>query len=171
MTYNVHPIFVHFPIALLFVYSVIKIIPLRKFLPTIAWRDIERLLLLSGVLGAFVALQTGEIAEHLVKPLHQLVEMHSLFADIATWLYGALLAGEVAAITREKVPLQKMPSFIAKSIVFLDDILTNAYLAIPLALIALGTLTVTGLLGGVMVYGTSADPLAKIVLSLLGITF
>jgi hypothetical protein len=29
----------------------------------------------------------------------------------------------------------------------------------------------TGLLGGVMVYGTSADPLAPIVLKLLGITF
>ena len=91
MTYNIHPIIVHFPIALLFLYSIIKILPLNKWLPKVAWRDIERVLLVFGVLGAFVALATGQIARHLIQPNRDLIHAHSNFASISTWLYGLLL--------------------------------------------------------------------------------
>ena len=96
--YNIHPLLVHFPIALLFLYSVIKILPFKRWFPKIAWRDIERVLLLVGVLGAFAALATGDTAEHLVHPNRQLVDAHSTFGAVATWIYGALLVGEFAAV-------------------------------------------------------------------------
>ena len=92
MTYNIHPLFVHFPIALLFVYSIIKILPLQKWLPNVAWKHIERVLLLVGVLGAFAALSTGEIAEHLTRPNHDLVETHQRAGSGAT---GAQLRDQV----------------------------------------------------------------------------
>jgi uncharacterized membrane protein len=170
MQYNIHPIFVHFPIALLFIYSIIKILPLRKWWPTFAWKDIERILLVCGVAGAFVALATGELAEHLAHPNRQIVEYHSLFADITTWLYGSLLLGEIAAFVHEKITFVKFP-FLLSVLIFIKDIFTNKILSILLALLGIISLTVTGLLGGIMVYGTSADPLATLILRILGIHF
>ncbi|MGI9118259.1 MAG: DUF2231 domain-containing protein [Minisyncoccia bacterium] len=172
MTYNIHPIFVHFPIALLFIYSIIKILPLEKWFPTVSWKHIERALLVFGTLGAFAALTTGEVAEHLAKPNHQLVEMHSLFAGISTWVYTALLLGEILTILKEKFSF-KFEKFVTlnKAINFIQKILTNEIIVLVLAIVGFVAITVTGLLGGVMVYGTSADPFAKIVLQILGIQF
>lgn len=170
MTYNLHPIFVHFPIALLFLYSIIKILSLPKYFPAVAWKHIERILLVAGILGAFVALATGETAEHLIQPNHQLVEAHSTFAAISVWMYGLLLAGEVlenfASFIQNKINIP----FVTKASVFFQKILTNNTVSIVLAILGLVAITVTGLLGGVMVYGTSADPLAGIVLKILGIS-
>lgn len=161
MQYNIHPIFVHFPIALLFLYSVIKVLPWQRWFPKISWKQIEIALLIVGVLGAFVSLATGETAEHLTRPNHQLVELHSTFATIATWLYALLLAGEVftVAFTRFKIA----------SIGALGRLLTHHIYSKVLAILALIAITMTGLLGGALVYGVSADPFTAIVLSWFGI--
>ncbi len=169
MAYNIHPILVHFPIALLFLYSVIKILPFGKFFPKVNWRDIERVLLLFGVLGAFVASATGEIAEHLVRPDHNLVETHAAFAATSTWLYGLLLIGEIfSIINRNLIPNINM-EFLTKLGILIEKILCHPIFSKILAFAALLAITITGMLGGVMVYGLSADPLAPIVLKMLGI--
>ncbi len=171
MTYNLHPIFVHFPIALLFVYSIIKILPLQRWFPSVTWKHIERVLLVVGVAGAWVALSTGEVAEHLSRPNHDLVEAHALFATTATWMYGLLLAGEILSIALPWITAKVTSQKVLKIVVFIKDLLTHSVLATTLALLGLITITITGLLGGVMVYGTSADPFAALVLKLLGISF
>ncbi len=168
-TYNIHPILVHFPIALLFIYSVIKILPFKKWMPSVAWRHIERALLLLGVFGAFAALATGDLAEHLSHPNRALVEMHSTFATIATWIYGALLLGETASVIRSDFGVKIRSSMLLKKIAFIERILCDRIFSKILALAGFIAITVTGLLGGVMVYGTSADPLAGFVLKILGL--
>jgi uncharacterized membrane protein len=173
MTYNIHPIFVHFPVAFLLLYSFIKIMPFYKWFPKVSWKQIQIVLLVAGVIGAFVANSTGEIAEHLANPNHDLVEMHATFASISTWVYGLLLIGELLALLNlkiipqisEKIGVPKMASFL----MFIQKILTNRTLSIILALVGLVAISVTGLLGGVMVYGTTADPIAPFVLRLLGL--
>ena len=94
MTYNIHPLFVHFPIAFLLLYSLIRILPFERLIPSLSWRHIQQVLLLAGILGAFLSNTTGEIAEHLVRPEEALVEMHAFFALASTWIYGLLLGGE-----------------------------------------------------------------------------
>ncbi len=168
--YNIHPLFVHFPIALLFVYSIIKILPLKKWFPKVAWRDIERLLLLVGVLGAFAALATGDAAEHLAHPNRQLVDMHSTFGAIATWIYGALLAGESAAVINAQGFSFAGWPFVATALRFIEKVLCNRLLAGMLAFLGLVAISVTGMLGGVIAYGVTADPVAPVVLKILGIT-
>lgn len=171
MNYNIHPIFVHFPIALLFLYSIIKILPLQKWLPRIAWRDIERVLLAIGVLGAFAGLATGENAEHLIRPNHQLVNMHATFASAATWIYGALLAGEIFAILNAKnILFSQNLQFIPKLLHFFERVLCHPVFSVVLAVVGLFAISITGLLGGAIIYGTSADPVAHIVLKILGIS-
>jgi uncharacterized membrane protein len=171
MTYNIHPIIVHFPIALLFLYSIIKILPLVKWLPKVAWKDIESTFLVFGVLGAFLANTTGEIAEHLVRPDHDLVEMHAFFAGISTWIYGLLLLGEILSVAipllATKINFQKFIKYLS----YVEKILTQKLLSKLLALLGLIAISITGMLGGVMVYGLSADPMAKIVLQILGLNY
>ncbi|HEU5114407.1 MAG TPA: DUF2231 domain-containing protein [Candidatus Paceibacterota bacterium] len=170
MAYNIHPIFVHFPIALLFIYSIIMVLPVEKWFPRVAWRDIARALLALGVLGAFAALATGDTAKHLVHPDRALVNAHSNFAVIATVFYCMLLLGEICAFVNAR-----FPDFMAKTGVIseiskaIEKILCNKVVAALIALLALVALSVAGLLGGVLVYGTSADPLAGFVLKILGL--
>lgn len=169
MTYNIHPILVHFPIAFLFLYSIIKIIPFSKWFPNVAWKQIERFLLLFGVLSAFVASSTGELADELTRPDNNIVEMHELFASATTWFYGLLLIGEALAVLNPFVISKLNIPILNKFLTFIQNLLTNNFTAKLLALLGLIAISITGLLGGVMVYGTTADPLAPIVLKLLGI--
>ncbi len=170
MIYNIHPIFVHFPIAFMLLYSFIKIVPFYKWFPKVAWKQIEVVLLVAGVLGAFVASSTGEIAENLVQPNNQLVEMHSAFAGASTWIYALLLVGELLVLLTPtiipKLGIPKLTSFL----IFIQKILTHRKLSAVLAFLGLIAISVTGLLGGVMVYGTTADPVAGIVLQILGLS-
>jgi len=168
MNYNIHPIFVHFPIAMLVVYSIIKILPLQKWFPNVAWRDIERALLLIGVLGAFAALATGDTAEHLTHPNRQLVNLHSTFAGISTGLYGALLLGEIAAIANARY--LRSSNMLRSFSVQIERLLCHRVFSAVIAFVALLSITLTGLLGGAIVYKTTADPLAGIVLKMFGIT-
>lgn len=165
--YNIHPIFVHFPIALLFLYSAIKILPLKKWMPSVAWHDIERVLLLGGVLGAFAALATGDTAEHLVHPNRQLVNMHSSFGALSTWIYGVLLAGEIAAIFNKKYGARV--GSLGALLRMIEQVFCNKAFSVFLALAGLIAISITGMLGGVIAYGTTADPLAPFVLKILGI--
>ncbi len=167
MTFDIHPIVVHFPIALLFVYSILKILPLSKWWSGVSWRQIERVLLIIGVCGAFVALATGSTAAHLAKPDRTLLHAHETFAQLTTILYSALLVGEIAAFINERA-LVSQPTLL-RIIQIVESILANRVFSAILAFVALIALFMTGLLGGAIVYGAAADPLAGIILPLLGI--
>lgn len=168
--YNIHPIFVHFPIALLFVYSFIKILPFRKWFPNVAWRDIERLLLIVGIGGAYLSLSTGEQAEEFTRPNRSLVEAHAFFANFSTRMYLLILIGEVANyINTKNFSFINKINYLPKLITWIEKILTNKNLVIVLVVLGFITLFLTGVLGGVLVYGTTADPLAPFILKILNI--
>lgn len=168
--YNLHPIFVHFPIALLFVYSIIKILPVYRWLPNVAWRDIERVLLVFGLGGAYLSLSTGEQSADLSRPNESLVEAHAFFANFSTRMYLLLLIGEVANYLNTKnFSFVNKINYLPKLIAWIEKVLTNKNLVLILVVLGFITLFLTGLLGGVLVYGTTADPLAPFILKILNI--
>ncbi len=170
MAYNIHPIFVHFPIALLFIYSIIKIFPFKKWFPKISWKGTELLLLVIGVIGAFIASSTGETAEHLINKNHQLIGIHSTFAGISTFLYSLLLIGEIFFLINPTIiPKLNLPK-ITNFFMFIQKILTSNAFSITIAFLGLIAISITGLLGGIIVYGITADPIAPMIIKLLGIT-
>ena len=171
MQYNLHPILVHFPIALLFIYSVIKVLPVSKWFPKVHWRHVELVLLSLGMLAAFAAYATGETAERLERPDRQIVEMHSTFANITIWLYGLLLFGEVLYFLNPIIVSKLNMPWLRKLLSFMQMVLTNGTFSKILAFLGFVAIFITGLLGGVMVYGTTADPLSPLVLKILGINF
>ncbi|MBP9803025.1 MAG: hypothetical protein KBD14_01810 [Candidatus Pacebacteria bacterium] len=168
--YNLHPIFVHFPIALLFVYSIIKILPVYRWLPNVAWRDIERVLLVFGLGGAYLSLSTGEQAADLSRPNESLVEAHEFFANFSTRMYLLIMIGEVANYlnTKNFTFINKI-NYLPKLIAWIEKVLTNKNLVLILVVLGFITLFLTGVLGGVLVYGTTADPLAPFILKILNI--
>ena len=170
MTYNIHPIFVHFPIALLFIYSIIKILPLKKWFKNVSWKHIEISLLTIGVLGAFVASITGGIAEELLQKNRQLIETHSTFAEISTIIYSLLLLGEILFFITPRIFSKYNLPKTSKFILFIQKILVNKNFSIILALVGLISITITGLLGGIIVYGLTVDPIAPLLLKLLGLS-
>ena len=169
MTYNIHPIFVHFPIALLFIYSIVKILPFKKWFPKVTWNYLEFFLLIVGTLGAFVAGITGGIAEESIHKNRQLIEMHSTFAGISTVLFSLLLLGEILILITPKIFSKYILPKISVLVLFVQKMLVNPVLSKIIAFLGLVSITVTGLLGGIIVYGPTADPMAGIVLKLLGI--
>lgn len=169
MTYNIHPIFVHFPIAFLIIYSAIKILPVERWITSVSWRPIQRLLLVVGVIGAFVSNSTGEMAEDLVNASHDLVEMHAFFAGASTWIYGILLAGEILFFVNSYLVRKNIYTSIHSFLKSIEIIITQKTFSKILAFVGLIAISLTGLLGGVIVYGVSADPIAPFVLRLLGL--
>jgi uncharacterized membrane protein len=103
MQYNIHPIIVHFPVALLFVYAVLKILPVEKWFPTVSWRQIQNTFLFFGVVSAFVATSTGELAQELSSPRRDLVEMHETFASMTVWFFSLILVGEILKALEGKI--------------------------------------------------------------------
>ncbi|MCA9349238.1 hypothetical protein KC878_03835 [Candidatus Saccharibacteria bacterium] len=172
MNYNIHPIIVHFPVALLTLASVLAVIMqfnrFAKYRKQLSFA--YRMLLLIGLAGALVARMTGEAAAELTVRDHDLLERHELFSSLATIFYGLLVFIEflpsVVAFAAKRNWLKPKTK---RSILQFAQKLANPKLVSIMAILAVISLVVTGMLGGAMVYGETADPLTKYVLQLLGL--
>ena len=170
---NIHPFFVHFPIALLAVYSLLE---LGSYFFSSVRRQVwvfpvKAFLLFAGVLAALVALATGGIAEDLIEGTARsyILEVHSPFAGATTLLYVILAASYTVRIFQMKgwgnqlfgsnrflAPILRLKERLA------HIILDTALLWI-LALLALIGMMVTGALGAAIVYGPDIDPAVSFV--------
>lgn len=132
-----HPLVVHFPIALLLTATVIEIVNL--FLKKDHLSKTATVLVVVGVLSGFVSLLTGDPAESFAfakwgKGISDTVELHSLMATISVFLF---LAVAVLKLFGKKIKFNK-----------------NLIVALVLIFSIAGstTLAITGHLGGKIVY-------------------
>lgn len=166
---NIHPLFVHFPIGLLVVYSVLEIG--AYVWPTLrrqTWLfSVKAFLLFVGVLAAFAALITGGVAEDLIRHTNSyafILKVHSPIAAATTVLYLLLSGAYIVRIFDQKGwgnsvvglnrPFMRIWSF-KKYVAYL---VLDTWLLPVLALLALVGMVVTGALGAAIVYGPNADP-------------
>ena len=167
---DLHPLFVHFPIALLTVYAVLEII--RRWTPGEGWRLARAVLVVVGTAFAFVSLSTGEAAEHAFgKPeLFDVLETHSLVANVATWIFAFLAACYLVTSPAIHGIARRAPPFVS-SVLRKLEIVGGAVLRTPLADAAaiLGFLAMglVGALGGILAYGPDFDPITSAVYRLL----
>lgn len=175
MTINVHPIFVHFPIALLTIYALFELLYFKQIRNLAYTFYIKAFLVVAGSAAAFVTLQTGEWAAEGLEsgPMRQLIETHSNWADIATGIFTVLAASYAIAW------LNRSPGFAAfvgrtpwlRGIWLLLTKLQKLFIETPLVVIlalgGLAAITITGALGGSMVYGPDVDPVVSFIYHLL----
>ena len=144
-----HPIITHFPLALLTVYSVFELIRFKKVTEKPYWFFVKAIFVTLGTITAVLAWLTGpEVSGS------RLGEMHELFAT------NSLLIFAIIALTYFSTWC--WPILVSKFIM-------RSYIIIPLALLGLICIVITGSLGGAMVYGTDFDPLMAPVFKLLKI--
>lgn len=144
---NIHPAFVHFPIALLCVYAVIELVPLARFFPSIQWDSIRKFTLYVGSLFAVVTAITGLMAEELMGESNR-VEAHETSAIITIVVFGAL-----CLITYFWNGESNLKYWLTKI----------------LALLGFVMLFVVGALGANLVYGSDVDPIVRFVTGVLGV--
>ncbi len=172
---NIHPLFVHFPIGLLVVYSLMELG--SYLLPALrrqAWVfPVKAFLLFGGVLAAFMALATGDLAKELIEtagadPNLAIVEVHASFATATTLLYLLIAAAYLIRIadTRWGNCGTDPNGFFTRLWGFkkwLAHLVLDTPLLPALALLALAGITVTGALGAAVVYGPDIDPFVSFI--------
>lgn len=165
-TLNIHPLVVHFPIALLTVYTALEIFRLPVLTRQSWWHPTKTILLLIGTIGGLLALQTGDMAEDAYRgsPLRSLIELHSTFANASIIVYGILTASHVIAWVRMAGAEKAIPSYLQGIWSVLDG-LEKVIFSTPVlmlgALAGLVLITITGALGGAIVYGPDVDPIVS----------
>lgn len=164
---NIHPMFVHFPIALLTVYALAEIIWYKRLVLQEWWWNFKATLLLLGTLGGFAALQTGELAEEL-RSRSDLIEIHSTYATITIWIFAALLLSYVVKFVRVYMPSVVQSGWKAQVFSVVEPLgVFIEKISLVLAIVGLATLTITGALGGVIVYGPNVDPVVHFIYSIV----
>lgn len=171
---NIHPMIVHFPIALLTIYSVLELIRIKKVLEKPWFKYVKGAFVIIGSLSSSLALSTGEMAEELYEKseLKNLIETHSAWAGFATYVF-AILAIIYAihfiseSTLNEKIQKTFLRSFWNFLTSISEKLFTTTWLMMTAAFVGLVALTVTGGLGGAIVYGPDVDPIVKIIYTTL----
>jgi len=164
MITTIHPLVVHFPIALLTIYAVVELLRFKKINGQTYWFYLKAILVILGTIGALVARQTGE---ELVEAWRAsgasssiVVNVHNNWSLIATWIFGVLAVAYLGAwLYREGVLKNPVGQWCER--------LIRSWLIPIIALIGLAAITITGALGGAIVYGSDVDPTVKFIYLLL----
>lgn len=168
----IHPIVVHIPVGLLAVYSLLEIARFRFMTRLPSYEAVKAAFVIIGTAGAFMALSTGELAEHAYPGMHDLIEVHAAFATVTTWVFTALSWGYACrAITSSPsiMPYISRSPFLERCVRLSVRFLLNPAVSILLAAIGLAVLGITGGLGGAITRGPGFDPLMTPVMRLLGL--
>lgn len=183
---NIHPILVHFPVALLTIYSIMELIRWKKITNQPYWFYVKAVVICIGGLGALAALSTGDTA---VEGLRQglftpavtdympVVHLHETFADISIAIFGLLAASYLITwinqsnfagwlSTNNLTKTLRLP-ILWRVLGKIAAIIQKPALLILLAIVGLIAITITGGLGGVLVFGPDADPFFKVIYQLL----
>jgi len=165
---NLHPLFVHFPVALLTLYAVIEIVSIRKLSEKPYWFPLKAIILILGAISAIPALGTGLYLKNQAKaldyPISRIMELHELFGILTLAAFGLLaLFYAINWISKNRIYNSKLWTTLVK----ISNILQRRPVAIITALIGLALITITGGLGGAMTHGLQADPFIAPILKFL----
>lgn len=166
---NYHVLIVHFPIALLVLYSLLEIVRFRRLQDLPYYFHVKAFLLIVGTGSAVLAGLTGALIKsefRASREIRQVLEIHSSVAQITTVYFGIYaLLYFIAWLGRENL-LSRMPSA-NKFLPHVEKCLRSRWM-IAVGLIGLLLITLTGALGGIIAYGPSVDPITQFVYSLFG---
>lgn len=147
--FNVHPLLVHFPIALLVVYSLLEWIPIKRLTSQTSWFYIKAAFLFLGVSATIPTGLAGKAIEGQFQNQHALVNLHSHFAIAASAVYAVLA-------------LIYFFTWLRRSNDQIKFILPT-WIIIALSVLSFFLISITGALGGVIVYGPNLDPFTAFV--------
>ena len=163
---DLHPIIVHFPIAFLTVFFFLEVISIKRLEQEQWWFYLKAVLAILGGLSAVAAAQFGDLAAHKyrgVLAVREVLHLHETFAK-ATEVLGLLMAANYGALWLERTNMLSriFPGplgFIRTWGLWVVKVINYKPLLKVLALFGLFCVVVTGGLGGMLVFGGTADPM------------
>lgn len=163
-----HPVLVHFPIALLSLYAVLEIARFPFLIKRAWWFPLKAFLVIVGSLASLAAYFTGWLLkQQAVGELPALLVRHNDFAFLTIIVFGLLALAHLILVLRSMGVLTRLPSHIVKNLGEVAQTILAPRLAIPLALAGLVFVTITGALGGAMIYGPHVDPFVEVITKML----
>lgn len=178
---ELHPIIVHFPIALLVLSVTFDF--LGVFLRRWGLTETATWLLIFGTPSAGVALLSGWVSEHYVTvgAAGEILHLHKVVAVLTTALFGLLLFMRLVWLAPRGFALFARVSALRPALTSADGALrliaprlyepplpaAAVALYLALSVIGVGLLALTGYLGGALVYDHGVGAPAGMILSLL----
>lgn len=161
---NIHPLVVHTPLGLLSIYTLLEIISIKKLRALPYWFYVKAVLAIIGAGGAAAAYFTGDmLREQFTSPL---LEKHALFAIITLYTFALIAGGFLITWAAPWVAPRLKASWLQKIWHILEMVakfLQHRVVSAILAVVGLTVLTITGALGGALVYGSEADPVVSVI--------
>ncbi len=157
---DLHPVFVHFPIALLSVYAAVEVVRVPKLVRTSWWFPLKSVLVIIGSVAGVVTFFSGWLLEQAAEQngiVPKVMEMHGNFALYTVIVFGVLALAHAVVLLRK---------YFNEQIIRVAESILQPWVVIPLAILGLVLITITGSLGGAMVYGPDVDPIVKAVYNL-----
>lgn len=131
------------------------------------WFYIKAVLVILGTASAYVTLISGQVIEERFENVHNLVELHSFWANISTLIFTIIASTYVFSWYKKQFTYDFSRITCLKQIWGLAQMLQHfvleTKLIILLALVGLAAITATGALGGIIAFGPDTDPLTKFV--------
>lgn len=166
---NLHPLIIHFPIALLSLYVLFEVLPMERWYPLVRWQDIKAILAAAGGIGLLAALVTGQMAEHslLAFSAGPILRYHKMFADASTAAFGIIAAAYVIRWMLERHErLLRRAGLPIRSLRTIAAVILDRRIIVSLAIIGFIVLFLTGIFGEMIVYGPRNDPFSRLVAAL-----
>lgn len=158
---NVHPMLVHFPIALLTIYALLELARFPKLQNHPSTFTLKAFLIIVGVMTLIATYQSGEIIEDAfaIGDMALLVERHATFAVSAYVIFAILGIGYLLQSLWRLAPQKPVWKTTAgASALRLSQTILSPSIAPCLAFLGLIAITITGALGGAIVHGPEIDP-------------
>lgn len=158
---------IHFPIALLTLYSVFEIISIKRVRSLSYWFYVKASLVIFGAGGAVIARQTGELIEDRFVSVKNVVDMHSLWANITVGIFLTLAIIYIIEWIKRDYQSQwlrhKYIAWLWNILVKIQVWLYHRPVLMLAAFVGLVAVTITGALGGSIAHGPDTDPVANFV--------
>lgn len=151
---NIHPIFVHFPVAFFTIYALAEIVRFNFLTRQPFWFYVKAVLVIVGSASSVVTLTTGLMVEKYMVG-HPALPYHKFFAFFTAGLFAIIaLSYALVWINKEK----QIQNNLWQTAVNCARGIVESKLIVILALLGLISVTITGGFGGIMAYGEGADP-------------
>lgn len=174
---NIHPILVHFPIAILTIYAILELLRFKRLQQLSGWWYAKAYTAIVGAVSVSAAFASGDETggRSVLDPVThaKVFELHQTWASITVTIFVIIGAHYLIELLRrnpsvirftEKSHLtQQIWNILSR----LSRFIGTPIVLVVLALAGLCAITITGGLGGSMVYGADVDPFVSLIYKLM----